>query len=39
VQITTRHHAIKTDYGVGVAAADYSCFDVLGVVAYLANKI
>jgi hypothetical protein len=39
VQITTRHYAIKTDRGFGVAAANCSCCDILVVVDDLANKI
>jgi hypothetical protein len=39
LQITTLHHAIKTDCGFGVAAANYSCCDILDVVGDLANKI
>jgi hypothetical protein len=39
LQITTLHHAIKTDCGFGVAAANYSCCDILVVVGDLANKI
>jgi hypothetical protein len=39
VQITTRHYAIKTNCGFGVAAAKYSCCDILIVVVDLANKM
>jgi hypothetical protein len=39
VQITTRHYAIKTDCGFGVAAANCTCFDILVVADDLANKI
>jgi hypothetical protein len=39
VQIKTRHHDIKSDCDFGVAAADYSCCDILVVVGDLASKI
>jgi hypothetical protein len=39
LQITTRHYAIKTDCGFVVAAANYSCCDILVVVVDITNKI
>jgi hypothetical protein len=38
VQITATRHAIKTDFGVGVAAGGNTCCDILVMVGDPASK-